>query len=163
MTIFILNGPNLSRLGKREPALYGTASLADIESLCRAEATTLGHMIDFRQTEREGELVEWLHEADTTASAVVLNPAAYGHTSIALLDAIQSIAVPVIECHLSNIAAREPFRQTTLTARACKGAIFGFGPLSYTLAIRAAVALLTPPPPASRVVSLPREAEEVTP
>ena len=140
--IFVLNGPNLSRLGKREPGVYGTATLADIEALCRAEAQALGHAIDFRQSEREGELIEWLHAADDAACAVVLNPAAYGHTSIALLDAIQSIAVPVIECHLSNIAAREPFRHTTLTARACRGAIFGFGATSYILAIRAAAALV---------------------
>ncbi len=140
--IFILNGPNLSRLGHRDPPQYGTATLADIEALCRTEAATLGHSIDFRQTEREGELVEWLHLADEWAIAVVLNPAAYGHTSVALLDAIQSIAVPVIECHLSNIAAREPLRHTTLTARACKGAIFGLGPMSYTLALRAAAALV---------------------
>lgn len=139
--IFILNGPNLSRLGKREPGVYGTTTLDDIEALCREEARALSQEIDFRQTEREGELVEWLHLADEWASAVVLNPAAYGHTSVALLDAIQSISVPVIECHLSNIAAREPFRHTTLTARACKGAIFGFGAISYTLAIRAAAAL----------------------
>lgn len=140
--IFVLNGPNLSRLGKRQPGIYGTATLADIEALCRSEAEVLGHAIDFRQTEREGELVEWLHLADEWASAVLLNPAAYGHTSIALHDAIQSIAVPVIECHLSNIAAREPFRHTTLTARACRGAIFGFGATSYILAIRAAAALV---------------------
>lgn len=140
--IFILNGPNLSRLGHRDPTLYGTTTLAQIEALCRAEAATLGHQIDFRQSNHEGKLVDWLHEADTAASAVVLNPAAYGHTSIALLDAIQSIAVPVIECHLSNIAARESMRHTTLTARACKGAIFGFGAMSYTLAIRAAAALV---------------------
>ncbi len=140
--IFVLNGPNLARLGHRDPALYGTTTFAEIATLCRAEAAALGHTIEFRQSNHEGRLVDWLHEADTAASAVVLNPAAYGHTSIALLDAIQSIAVPVIECHLSNIAARESMRHTTLTARACKGAIFGFGAMSYTLAIRAAAALV---------------------
>ena len=138
--IFVLNGPNLSRLGKREPGIYGTLSLTEIEALCHEEATALGHAVDFRQSEREGELVEWLHEADEAASAIVLNPAAYGHTSIALLDAILSITPPVIECHLSNIAARESFRHTTLTAAACAGVIYGFGPMSYTLALRAAAA-----------------------
>jgi len=140
--IFVLNGPNLNRLGRRDPAQYGTATLADIEALCQTEAAALGHTIDCRQSNHEGQLVEWLHEADDAASAVVLNPAAYGHTSIALLDAIESIGVPVIECHLSNIAAREAVRHTTLTSAACRGAIFGFGAMSYQLAIRAAAALV---------------------
>jgi len=139
--IFVLNGPNLNLLGTREPGTYGTRTLADIEALCRREAEAAGFAIAFRQTQREGELVEWLHEADEGAAAVVLNPAAYGHTSIALLDAILAIVAPVVECHLSNIAAREPFRHTTLTARAARGVIFGFGPRSYALAVRAAAEL----------------------
>ena len=136
--IFVLNGPNLSRLGLREPGVYGTATLADVRALCEATAAELGHGVDFRQTEREGQLVEWLHEAHDQAVAIVLNPAGYGHTSVALLDAVLSIAPPVIECHLSNIAAREPFRRTTLTARAARGVISGFGAHSYALAVRAA-------------------------
>ncbi len=140
--IFVLNGPNLSRLGLREPGVYGTATLADVRALCEATAAELGHGVDFRQTEREGELVEWLHAAHDHAIAVVLNPAGYGHSSVALLDAILSIAPPTIECHLSNIAAREPFRHTTLTARACRGVISGFGTQSYALAIRAAAHLV---------------------
>lgn len=140
--IFVLNGPNLSRLGLREPGVYGTATLADVRSLCETTSANLGHTVDFRQTEREGELVEWLHAAHDHGAAVVLNPAGYGHTSVALLDAILSITPPVIECHLSNIAAREPFRQTTLTARACRGLVSGFGAQSYALAIRAAAGLV---------------------
>lgn len=139
--MFVLNGANLNRLGQREAGLYGTVTLAEIEELCRREAAAAGYSIDFRQSNREGELVEWLHEADEGAAAVVLNPAAYGHTSIALLDAILSISTPVIECHLSNIAAREPFRHTTLTARAAKGVVFGFGAQSYAIAVRAAAEL----------------------
>lgn len=139
--IIVLNGPNLDRLGLREPGIYGNATLKGIAALCREAASVSGFDVEFRQTAREGELVEWLHEADETAAAVVLNPAAYGHTSIALLDAILAVSVPVIECHLSNIAAREDFRHTTLTARAARGIIFGFGPRSYALAVLAAAEL----------------------
>ena len=143
--IFVLNGPNLSRLGMREPGIYGSATLADIEALCRAEAAHHGLAIDFRQSEREGELVEWLHEADAAASAVVLNPAGYGHTSVAILDAMLAIATPVIECHLSNLARREAFRHTTRTAAGAAGVIFGFGARSYALAVRAAAELARTP------------------
>jgi 3-dehydroquinate dehydratase-2 len=143
--IFVLNGPNLSRLGTREPATYGTATLADIEAMCRAEAAHHGLATDFRQSEREGELVEWLHEAHEAACAVVLNPAAYGHTSIAMLDAMLAITVPVVECHLSNLAKREAFRHATMTAAGAAGVIFGFGPRSYVLAVRAAAELARTP------------------
>lgn len=143
--IFVLNGPNLSRLGTREPETYGAATLAEIEAMCRAEAAHHGLATDFRQSEREGELVEWLHEAHDAACAVVLNPAGYGHTSVAILDAMLAIAPPVIECHLSNLARREAFRHTTMTAAGASGVIFGLGPRSYVLAVRAAAELARTP------------------
>jgi 3-dehydroquinate dehydratase-2 len=140
--IYVLNGPSLNLLGSREPQIYGTDTLEDVRRRCEAKAATLGYQVVFRQSNREGELVEWLHEAGTDGSAVVLNPAAYGHTSIALLDAIAAIRPPVIECHLSNPAAREDFRRSTYTARVAKGVVCGFGAASYELAIEAAAGLL---------------------
>lgn len=139
--IFVLNGPNLNLLGSREPAIYGTATLEDVQALCAEEARTLGVAIEFRQSNHEGVLVDWVQEAGAEASAIVINPAGYGHGSVALLDALSAVAVPVVECHLSNIAAREPFRRQTRTAAAAVGSISGFGPMSYTLALRAAAAL----------------------
>jgi 3-dehydroquinate dehydratase II len=136
--IYVLNGPNLNLLGTREPDIYGRETLADIERRCVARAEALGHPIVFRQTQREGELVEWLHEARDKAAAIVLNAAAYTHTSVALHDAIKAIAIPVIETHLSNPHAREPFRHVSYVSTAAKGVIAGFGALSYELAIEAA-------------------------
>jgi 3-dehydroquinate dehydratase-2 len=141
-TVFVLNGPNLNMLGKREPGIYGGKTLATIEADCHAKAAELGLTVDFRQTNHEGVLVDWLHEADEKAVAVCINPGAYGHTSIALHDAIRAISVPVIELHLSNIHAREEFRHKTWTAPAVKGVICGFGPNSYTLALQAAKSLI---------------------
>lgn len=135
--VFILNGPNLSALGKREPGIYGGKTLRDIELSCQIFGETLGFEVDFRQTNHEGVLVDWLHEADEDAVAVAINPGAYGHTSIALHDAIRAIGVPVVELHLSNIHAREPFRHQTMTAPVVIGVICGFGPTSYTLALQA--------------------------
>ncbi len=140
--IMVLNGPNLNLLGTREPAIYGTATLAEIEGLCTARAHALGHTIDFRQSNIEGVLVDWLQEARDRASAVVLNAAAYTHTSVAVHDAIKNLSIPVIEVHISNPAAREPFRHTSMIAAVVKGSISGFGPLSYVLAIEAAAALV---------------------
>ena len=137
-TVFVLNGPNLNMLGKREPGIYGAKTLADIEAECMATGQELGINVDFRQSNHEGVLVDWLHEAHDKADAVCINPGAYGHTSIALHDAIRAIATPVIELHLSNIHAREEFRHKTWTAPAMKGIICGFGAQSYTLALRAA-------------------------
>lgn len=141
-TIFVLNGPNLNMLGKREPGIYGGHTLADIEADCKAAGEELGVTVDFRQTNHEGVLVDWLHEANDRADAVCINPGAYGHTSIALHDAIRAISTPVIELHLSNIHAREEFRHKTWTAPAVKGVICGFGAHSYILALRAARELM---------------------
>ena len=139
--IMVLNGPNLNLLGTREPAIYGTATLHDITTACIARAQALGYGVDFRQSNIEGELVNWLQEARDTASAVVLNAAAYTHTSVALHDAIKSLSIPVIEVHLTNPAAREPFRHVSMIAAVVKGSIAGFGPQSYVLAIEAAARL----------------------
>lgn len=141
-TVFVLNGPNLNMLGKREPGIYGGKTLADIEADCKATGSELGITVDFRQTNHEGVLVDWLHEADDAAAAVCINPGAYGHTSIALHDAIRAISTPVIELHLSNIHAREEFRHKTWTAPAVKGIICGFGAHSYILALQAAKELI---------------------
>jgi 3-dehydroquinate dehydratase-2 len=136
--LFILNGPNLNLLGTREPEVYGRETLDDIRDLCARRATALSLQIDFRQTNQEGTLVDWLHEAKDGACAVVLNPGAYTHTSVALYDAIKAIGVPVIETHLSNPAAREPFRHHSYVAPAARGTIAGFGANSYVLAVEAA-------------------------
>jgi 3-dehydroquinate dehydratase-2 len=139
--IYVLNGPNLNLLGSREPHIYGHATLADIENACVARAAQLGRQVVFRQSNIEGELVDWLQEARDKAAAVVLNAGAYTHTSVALHDAIKAIAIPVIETHLSNPTAREDFRHVSLVGRAAKGVIAGFGAASYLLAIEAAALL----------------------
>ncbi len=136
--IYVLNGPNLNLLGSREPHIYGHATLADIEKACAERAGQLGRLIVFRQSNVEGELVDWLQEAKDKACAVVLNAGAYTHTSVALHDAIKAIGVPVIETHLSNPAAREEFRHVSLVGQAAKGVIAGFGATSYLLAVEAA-------------------------
>lgn len=136
-SVYVLNGPNLNALGKREPGIYGGKTLADIEADCIACGKDLGLDVDFRQTNHEGVLVDWLHEAGENAVGVALNPGAYGHTSIAMHDAIRAIGVPVVELHLSNIHAREEFRHKTMIAPVAKGVIFGFGPYSYILALHA--------------------------
>jgi 3-dehydroquinate dehydratase-2 len=147
--IFVLNGPNLNLLGAREPEIYGSQSLGDIKALCEAKGAALGWDVVFRQSNREGELVDWLNEAATAASAVVINPAAYGHTSIALHDAIKAMNVPVVECHLSNPAAREPFRRRSMVSLAARGVVSGFGAKSYELALEAAAHLAAPVVPAA--------------
>lgn len=141
-TIFVLNGPNLNMLGKREPGIYGGKTLAIIKDDCINHGASLGLKVDFRQSNHEGVLVDWIQEADEAADAVLINPGAYGHTSIALHDAIRAISKPVIELHLSNIHAREEFRHKTWTSPAVKGVICGFGAHSYILAIEAARQLI---------------------
>lgn len=144
MRILFLNGPNLNLLGQREPGLYGTVSLREIESVVRAQAAAWQVDIDFRQSNHEGQLVDWLHEAPSAYNGVVLNAGAYTHTSIALRDAIAAIGIPVVEVHLSNIHAREPFRHQSLIAPVCRGQISGFGPWSYLLGLAAIVSVIEP-------------------
>lgn len=141
-TIFVLNGPNLNLLGLREPEIYGSDTLDDIADRLEDRAQALGLSIDMRQSNHEGHLVDWLHEAQATgAKAVLLNAGAYTHTSVALLDAIRSITTPVIEVHLSNPHTREDFRHVSFVGRAAKGTICGFGATSYLLALEAAAQL----------------------
>lgn len=138
-TIFVLNGPNLNLLGLREPEIYGHDTLDDIADALEDRAKELGLSIDMRQSNHEGHLIDWLHEAQASgAKAVILNPGGYTHTSVALHDAIKSITTPVIEVHLSNPHAREDFRHKSYVGRAAKGTIAGFGALSYILALEAA-------------------------
>ena len=139
MKILFLNGPNLNLLGKREPDVYGHATLADIETEVRKRAKSLGVKVDFRQSNLEGELVDWIQEAKGNFDVIVLNAAAYTHTSVALRDAIAAVGVPTIEIHLSNIHAREKFRQKSLIAPVCCGQIAGFGQNSYILALEASI------------------------
>ena len=141
MKILLLNGPNLNLLGQREPEIYGRATLADIELKVRQRAAKLGVEVDFRQTNSEGELVSWVQQAKDQFKVIVLNAAAYTHTSIALRDAISAVGIPTIEVHLSNTAAREEFRHRSLIGPVCRGQISGFGAESYILALEAAISL----------------------
>ncbi|MGQ3018129.1 type II 3-dehydroquinate dehydratase [Phenylobacterium sp.] len=139
--IYVLSGPNLNLLGVREPQIYGKETLDDVRNACERRAQTLGRTIEFRQSNHEGVLIDWVQEARTAASALVINPAGYGHTSIALLDALKTLEVPVVECHLSNPAARETFRRHTYVSLAATGVVSGFGVASYELAVEAAARL----------------------
>jgi 3-dehydroquinate dehydratase-2 len=139
--IWVLNGPNLNLLGVREPHIYGHDSLDDVRALCAARALRHGMGIEFRQTNHEGELIDWVQAARLEACALVINPAGYGHTSIALLDALKSLDIPIVECHLSNPAARERFRRVTYVSSAATGVVCGFGMASYELAIEAVCSL----------------------
>lgn len=144
MRILILNGPNLNLLGQREPEVYGRTTLADIEARARELAARLGAEVDFRQSNSEGQLVDWIHEARGKCDGIVLNAGAYTHTSVALRDAIAAVGVPTVEVHLSNVHAREEFRHKSLIAPVCRGVICGFGVTSYLLGIEAAIVNATP-------------------
>jgi 3-dehydroquinate dehydratase II len=135
--IYVLNGPNLNLLGQREPQLYGSATLRDIETRLRSRAATLGLAIDFRQSNHEGELIDWVHEARQKASGIIVNAAGLTHTSVALLDALLAADVPVIEVHLTNIYRREAFRHHSYVSQAATGIICGLGAKGYELALDA--------------------------
>ena len=141
MRVLYLNGPNLNLLGTRETSVYGKVTLAEIEKQVREHATQLGAGMDFRQSNSEGDLVAWIQQAKGQYEVIVLNAAAYTHTSVALRDAISAVGLPTIEIHLSNVYAREDFRQKSLISGVCVGQITGFGPNSYILALEAAVNL----------------------
>lgn len=140
--ILVLNGPNLNLLGQREPAVYGRDTLCDIERLAASKGKALGLGVDFRQSNSEGEIVGWIQEARTTAAGIILNAGAYTHTSIAILDALQSAEVPVIEVHLSNIFRREPYRHHSYVSQAATGVICGLGAKGYELALEAMADIL---------------------
>lgn len=142
--VFVLNGPNLNMLGRREPGIYGGATLASIEADCRAAADRLGLEVDFRQTNHEGVLVDWIQEASEKVRGIVMNPGAYTHTSVAVHDAIRASKLPVIEVHISNIYTREPFRHHSYVSPVAAGVICGLGPLGYVLGLEALASLLKP-------------------
>src|SRR4029453_18904791 len=140
-TVFVLNGPNLNLLGTREPRIYGTQTLADIEGALEQRAKALKLKLDVRQSNHEGVLVDWLQEALAKASAVIINAGGYAHTSVAIRDAVAALPIPVIEVHLSNIYAREGFRRQSMVGQVARGSIVGLGPLGYVLALDAAAHL----------------------
>jgi 3-dehydroquinate dehydratase II len=141
--LLLLNGPNLGQLGRREPGLYGTTTLADIESTLRSQATAAGHELDAFQSDAEADLIQRIHRArDEGVAVMLINPAAFTHTSIALRDALLSVGIPFIELHLSNVAAREPFRHKSYFSDIALGTVTGFGATSYELALAAAIRYL---------------------
>ena len=146
--IYVLSGPNLNLLGVREPEIYGRDTLADIQARCESLAAGKGLSLVFRQTNHEGELIDWVQEARESGCALVINPAGYGHTSVALLDALKTLTIPIVECHLSNPAARESFRRKTYVSLAATGVVSGFGAASYELAVEAAAGLAAANSPA---------------
>lgn len=138
-SILVLHGPNLNLLGQREPDVYGSATLSDVDDSLQALAATLGATVECRQSNQEGELIDWLHDTVGNFDGVLINPGGFTHTSVALRDAIAGIEIPVVEAHLSNTHARESFRQTSLTAPVCVGTVIGFGARSYTLGLQALI------------------------
>ncbi len=141
--LYVLNGPNLNLLGVREPDIYGHETLADVQALCEraAKGVSGGATVVFRQTNHEGELIDLVHEAREKATALVINAAGYTHTSVALLDALKTLTIPIVECHLSNPAARERFRHRSYVSPVAAGVVSGFGSFSYELAVKAALKL----------------------
>jgi 3-dehydroquinate dehydratase-2 len=141
-TIYILNGPNLNLLGTREPELYGRATLKDVEALCRKTAQAHGFGVEFRQSNREGELIDWIHEARAKkAAGIIINAAGYTHSSVSIYDALLAADTPVVEVHITNIHARESFRQHSFIAMAAKASLCGFGIEGYALAIAGLAAM----------------------
>jgi len=140
--VYVLNGPNLNLLGKREPAVYGHETLADIEASCRRVGVELRLEIEFRQSNREYEIIDWIHEARERAGGIVINPAAFTHTSVAILDALSTFEGPIIEVHISNIHKREPFRHRSYVSSVASGVIAGFGAQGYALALQRVARLL---------------------
>lgn len=142
-TIYVLNGPNLNLLGSREPEIYGRATLADVEKLCRTSAKQHGLAVEFRQSNHEGEIIDWIQQARAEkAAGVVINPAGYGHTSVAILDALAALEAPIIEVHISNIHARESFRRRTYVSQVARAVLCGFGIHGYALAIDGLAAII---------------------
>jgi 3-dehydroquinate dehydratase-2 len=141
-TVFVLNGPNLNLLGRRQPEIYGRESLEDVAAACRALGAELGLAVDFRQSNAEHEIIGWVHEARERARAIVINPAAFTHTSVALLDALNAFEGPVLEVHISNVHRREAFRHHSYVSLRADGVIAGFGTQGYLLALRRAAVLL---------------------
>jgi 3-dehydroquinate dehydratase-2 len=146
-SVLVLNGPNLNLLGTRKPEVYGSTSLADVKDMCEAEGKTLGVDIDFRQSNHEGELIDWIHEGGAARQrgelvGAVMNPGAFTHTSVALHDAIEGASLPLIELHISNVHSREEFRHHSYISPAARGIIVGFGVAGYALAIRGLVTVM---------------------
>ncbi|BAI75452.1 3-dehydroquinate dehydratase II (plasmid) [Azospirillum sp. B510] len=140
--VLILNGPNLNLLGKREPHIYGHETLADVEADCRRTAETLGLVLEFRQSNAEHVLIDWIHEARETAAGLIINPAGLSHTSVSLMDALSACAFPILEVHISNIHRREEFRHFSYVSRVAAGVICGFGTQGYALAVQRMARLL---------------------
>ena len=145
-SVLVLNGPNLNLLGTRKPEVYGSTTLADVEKLCRAEGDRLGLEVAFRQSNWEGQIIDWIHEEGRAVKAgtsigAVYNPGAHTHTSVAIRDAIEGVSLPVIECHISNVHAREEFRHHSFVSPVARGIVIGFGVLGYTLALNGLHAL----------------------
>ena len=141
-TVYVLNGPNLNLLGKRQPEIYGRETLADVEADCRRAGEALGLDIVFRQSNREYELIEWIHEAREAAKGIVINPAAFTHTSVAILDALNAFDGPILEIHISNVHKREPFRHHSYVSGVAAGVIAGFGTQGYVLCLHRMARLL---------------------
>ena len=151
--VTVLNGPNLNLLGKRQPHIYGSETLADVEAACRALAAELGLELRFLQSNHEGQIVDWIHEARESSAGIAINPAAYTHTSVAILDALNAFDGPVIEVHISNVHKRESFRHHSYVSLRADGVIAGCGTQSYGLALRRLAALMAPNPADSGVAA----------